>query len=313
MKILPLSFDRPELNLAFEDWYFEHFEEDTLRIWRSGPSVVVGKHQNALAECNLHFCKHHAIPVIRRISGGGTVFHDYGNINFSFFRHADRERLIDYDTNLGVIAGALQKLGYAVKANERHDLFREQYKISGNAQHIRRGRALHHGTILYDADLTTLRSSIRRTSGIFEDKAVKSVRSPVANLRDLQDIGTAAAFEQHLLDALHTSGHRNSEAITVDDKTLEMLAGSKYAASGWNFGYSPAYRYTGSSAHTNITLDVERGGRIIQAQAYWNQQPRPDLSELLQGKFHFYDHLSEFFETSGWFNKEKSEWMNALF
>lgn len=312
MKILPLSFDRPELNLAFEDWYFEHFEEDTLRIWRNGPSVIVGKHQNALAECNLHFCRQQSLPVVRRISGGGTVYHDSGNLNFSFFRHADRERLIDYDTNLGVITGALHKLGYPVTVSERHDLFREQYKISGNAQHIRKGKALHHGTILYDANLSWLRSSIKRTSGTFEDKAVKSVRSPVANLRDLQDAGTAEDFELLLLDALYSAGYKNI-TIPVDDNALRILAGSKYTTPEWNFGYSPAYRYTNGSVHAGIVLDVERGGRIARAEACWNQQPQRDLSESLAGKFHFYDHLAAFFETTGWRPEEKKEWLNILF
>lgn len=261
MKILDLSLETPALNLAFEEWYFQHFTEETLRVWRNPSSVIVGKHQNALAESNTRFCQNNGLPVLRRISGGGTVFHDLGNINFSFFRFSDNHKLIDYDANLHIMSSALQKLGYDVLVNERHDMFLGGHKVSGNAQHISRGRALHHGTVLYDANMELLRSAIKRESGSFKDKAVKSVRSPVANLRSSLDSGPSHAFLSQLISAI------DLEPLAFDqvghDK-LEPLVVEKYSQDDWNYGYGPGYTFSNENEQLRLEMCVARGG-IIEA------------------------------------------------
>ena len=127
MLILANSLNSPEENLSFEEYYFNVFEEDTLRIWRNPASVIIGKHQNAFSEANLNFCHQNQIPIVRRISGGGTVFHDLGNINFSFFRFVEKGNQINYSENLQMVSDVLRSMGFRVHQSQRHDLF-----IGGN-------------------------------------------------------------------------------------------------------------------------------------------------------------------------------------
>jgi lipoate-protein ligase A len=293
MKILPLSFDTAQENLAFEEWYFQNFEEETLRIWRSPKSVVVGKHQNALAEVNLAYCLENNVPVLRRISGGGTVYHDLGNFNFSFFRFVAKEKMIDYVTNLDLIKASLNSLSYNIHMSDRHDLFSGEFKISGNAQHIKKGRALHHGTILYNADLKALSNGIKRTEGIFQDKSVKSVRSPTINLQELTDLGSTLDFQHSLLESLTKSGLAEMKGLPFDIDVIQELAKSKYDSENWNFGYSPSYSFEKKSSLFQVQLSVERGGNILSAQVLKNKQPNKELSDWLIDKKHHYLDLSE--------------------
>jgi lipoate---protein ligase len=263
MKLIFNSYPSAEENLAFEEWYFKNFEEETIRIWRNPSSVIIGKHQNAYAESDLLYCNESAIPIIRRISGGGTVFHDSGNLNFSFFRFVDIENPISYKRNLEIIKACLNALGYTVNISPRNDLFYENYKISGNAQHLSKGRVLHHGTILYDSDKEKLNKAIKRSSGRYEDKSVKSVRSQVCNLRDKLDIGNTDVFLFELLNWLN-SRFSFLEVGTID---LSREIDEKYNKESWNYHYGPAYTFYSEDAEWPIELSVERGGKILNASS----------------------------------------------
>lgn len=308
MKILALSFATAEENLAFEEWYFEHFEEETLRIWRSPKSVVVGKHQNALAEVDLNFCLENKIPVLRRISGGGTVYHDLGNINFSFFRFVEKEKMIDYVRNLDIIKETLIKLSYDVHMSARHDLFLGETKISGNAQHVKRGRALHHGTLLYDADLSALSNGIKRQKGAFVDRSVKSVRSPIANLRQHNNLGNTEEFQTRLISQLSASfGFKILDFEKTPDLDVE-----KYHKNEWNFGYSPNYTFEKTEGDWYAKLTIERGGIIIDAAISKNGILRTELNEWLHGQLHFHKELSTELEISD-FKQLSKEILDLLF
>ncbi|MEZ4721834.1 MAG: biotin/lipoate A/B protein ligase family protein [Flavobacteriales bacterium] len=265
MKLLVQSFDTAEKNLAFEEWYFHRFEEDTLRLWINPKSVVVGKHQNAFAESNQAFCSQHQIPIIRRISGGGTVYHDEGNVNFSFFRHVEKGQQINYDRNLDIIQGALVQLGYPVERTVRHDLFIGEHKISGNAQHVSKGKALHHGTILYSSDKTLLSAALKNDCGHFEDKSVKSVRSPIRNLDELKSIGSVGEF----LGALAKAINLNQIEPEFGADEIAQLALEKYSSWDWNFGYGPAFRFI--SRNSDFQVIVERGGLIHSIELHGNE------------------------------------------
>lgn len=267
MKLIQDTFRTPQENLAFEEWYFRHFEEETIRIWRNPSSVILGKHQNAYAESNFLHCQESNTPIIRRISGGGTVYHDLGNINFSFFRFVDTENPISYVKNLELIKGCLKLMGYDVIISPRNDLFVGNYKVSGNAQHLSKGRVLHHGTILYDTNKPALDLAIKRSFGRYIDKSVKSVRSSVINLREVLDLGSTSEFLLKLIDALKTQTQPTTFRFEKPDD--ELL--KKYHDPNWNFHYGPGYVFYSDDSIFPISLEVDRGGLIRNATS-------PDLN-----------------------------------
>lgn len=259
MQFILKEFSTPAANLAFEEWLFKSFETPTLRLWRNPTSVVVGKHQNALSQADVLACESLKIPVLRRISGGGTVFHDMGNVNFSFFRFVDPDNPIDYHQNLEIISKSLARIGFNVTENERHDLYCGDFKVSGNAQHHSKNKVLHHGTLLYDTDTTVLKQVIHHPEGKYIDKAVKSKRSPVINLRKVNDIGTADAFYSRLADSLS----QRFPITKISDPLPEELL-EKYTDPDWNLGYGPKYTLCSKWGDSTLEIEVQRGG-IIEA------------------------------------------------
>ena len=308
-------FDRhdPRVNLALEEWLFSQTEGDFLRLWQNPNAVVAGKHQNALSECNFWFCRENGIPVIRRISGGGTVFHDLGNVNFSFFRKIEKEKMIDYDTGLNLIHQALRIMGFPVEMNERHDLYIGDKKVSGNAQHVRRGRSLHHGTVLYDANLDLLRKSIKRTHGVFEDKSVRSVRSPIANLREYKDVGDTNAFLILLSKTLEDLGIPKVSAPLVSEENVESLIAEKYGEDEWNFGYSPAYLFAFDHAGWKGQIQVARGGEITDTEIYLDGTRRDDIELRLKAEPHHLNRISQILDSIGLEESEANLFLKAFF
>ncbi|GAB5539854.1 MAG: lipoate--protein ligase [Salibacteraceae bacterium] len=303
MRLLLKSYNSPLQNIAFEEQLFKTFEEDTLRLWINPKSVICGKHQNAYAESNYHYCRNNEIPIIRRLSGGGTVFHDSGNINFSFFRMVDSINPINYERNLKLIQSALIKIGYDIQISPRNDLFSGNFKISGNAQHISGGRALHHGTILYNADLYLMKPAIKRESGVYIDKAVKSVRSPVVNLKSLQNCGSTMDFYELLTNQLL----EHTESCNVDDPIDEELL-SKYQSARWNFGYGPGYTFENKRGHDHLKIAVNRGGEITATDSNnmeWNKRLRK-----LVGKHHTWEDVISMLDITNAMDLELS---NLLF
>ena len=250
------------------------------------------------------YCVKHGIPVLRRISGGGTVYHDRGNINFSFFRPADEKEPINYLQNLQIVQQALQELGYPVEINDRHDLVLEGFKISGNAQHVRKKRALHHGTLLYDADIEVLRQAIKRSSGEVLHKAVNSVRSRSRNLRSYLDLGPVPAFVGKLEEVLAAICGKPAFASTPPSRALGELVENRYRQEAWNYGYGPAYILQrslriGGNTH-QIQLEVARGGRINKCLISPASPHSEQFIQLLEGEYHFPHVIRERLDGSEW-------------
>ncbi len=153
-------------------------------LWQNLPSIILGKHQNTLAEINYSFVKENNIPVVRRISGGGTVFHDLGNLNFTFISSGEKEKLVNFRKFTQPIIEVLNHMGIPACFEGKNDLRVNGLKISGNAEHVYRNKVLHHGTLLFSADLNYLNQAIKSVPERFKDKAVQSVRSKVANITD---------------------------------------------------------------------------------------------------------------------------------
>ncbi|NJK98346.1 MAG: lipoate--protein ligase family protein [Bacteroidales bacterium] len=183
------------INLATEDYLLKNSSENIVYLYIDRPCVVVGKHQNAMAEVNYRFLCENNIPLYRRISGGGTVFHDEGNINFTFIQNGEEGNLVNFRAFIEPIRDFLISLGVLAEIGPRNDILVDGLKVSGNAEHVYRKRTLHHGTLLFSSSLNFLRNALRVEEGKYTDKAVKSVRSKVTNLKDyIKDEFTAEQF-----------------------------------------------------------------------------------------------------------------------
>jgi lipoate---protein ligase len=286
----------PWFNLATEEFVLKNFEEDSFMLWRNAPSIIVGKHQNTLAEINLDYVKKNNIKVVRRLSGGGAVFHDLGNINFTFIKKGDNGNLIDFKKYTEPILEVLLKMGINARFEGRNDLTIDGKKFSGNAEHIWKNRVLHHGTLLFSAHMANLSEALNADPLKFQDKAVKSVRSRVTNisehLKEPMDVmAFAGMIQDHIVDKYPDARFYD---LTDEDhaKILDLVA-TKYGTWDWNFGYSPEYNFkkilrTDNSGTIEFDLDVHDG--VIRAVKifgdYFNKFDTEDIEHALRGVNH---------------------------
>ena len=256
----------PYFNLAAEEYVLKNFTENCFLLWRNAPSVIVGRHQNTLAEINPDYVKQHQIKVVRRLSGGGAVFHDLGNINFTFIENAQDSQPINFQKYTLPIIAVLQSLGIDARFEGRNDLVIDGMKFSGNAEHVYRGRVLHHGTLLFASELTDLSGALNVNPAKFTDKAVKSVRSRVTNISShLNKPLEPETFRTMLLDYMidNNPGCRLYSYTDADIAAIKKLRDEKYATWDWNFGKSPGYNMVNSlqtgGGHLEVHLDVQNG------------------------------------------------------
>ena len=261
----------PHRNLALEQFVFDRLERkhSYFILWQNRSAVIVGKHQNTREEINAGFVKENNIDVVRRLSGGGAVYHDLGNLNFTFITDADKNGGMDFSVFCEPICGALHALGAPVEISGRNDMTVEGKKFSGNAQYIKEGRVMHHGTILYDSDLLMLSKVLKPGEDKIESRGIKSVQSRVTNIRPYMknDMGVAefwAAIRIYMTGAfdmkeLNLSPEQNTE--------VEELRERVYSQWSWNYGNSPPYtvrraRRIEGCGKIEILLDIGREGII---------------------------------------------------
>lgn len=259
----------PYFNIAAEEYVLKNFTEECFMLWRNEPSIIVGKHQNTLAEINPDYIEKNNIPVIRRISGGGTVFHDLGNLNFTFIKNGHTEKLVDFKKFTEPIIAALASLGINAKFEGKNDLRIDGKKISGNAEHVHKNRVLHHGTLLFSSKLDHLSAALNVEPDKFKDKAVKSNRSIVTNIIDhLARPISIKEFEEQIYRYIYKNDAHASfyEFDEQDIRNINELVNTKYKRWEWNFAYSPKYNLIKSIATENgeieFVIDVKNG--IIQ-------------------------------------------------
>lgn len=287
----------PYFNLATEEYLLKNKQEDIFMLWSSESSIVVGKHQNALAEINHRYVRENHIKVARRLSGGGTVFHDPGNLNFTFMRKMDKIEEVNYKLFLEPVKAALEKLGLEITSSKRDDLMLDGKKISGNAQHVFKKRVLHHGTLLFDSHLSKLKNALKVDLSRFEDKAVQSNRSVVTNIIDyLPKPMTVAKFGQHMFEDIAHSfeGYQYAELSDEDREAIQILRDEKYCQWEWIYGYSPKYVYRNKLQSTTGELQVAlhiRRGKIEQLdlEGPISNELEIKLREMLRGKNHAYE------------------------
>ena len=259
-------YTNPYFNLASEEYLLKNFQEDLFLLYRNTPSIVVGKHQNTLAEINLPFVQEQEILVARRISGGGTVFHDLGNLNFAFFTSGKEGELVDYKRATLPILEALKEMGLEARLGKRNELLLKGLKISGTASHVFKQRVLHHGTLLFSSEMGKMSAALKSDKERFTDRAVKSVRSRVTNISNhLTEGMDVEMFQERILDHMLRTykDARIYQFSQTDIAEIKVLRDSKFSTWEWNFGYSPKYQFCRSisfkTGSLELHMNVEKG------------------------------------------------------
>ena len=233
----------PAFNLALEEYVFESLSKDYnyFILWQNASTVVVGRHQNTFNEVDEAFIRENHITVVRRLSGGGAVYHDLGNLNFTFIQDAAGK-----EPDLGLfcrpVAQAIRTLGAEAEVNGRNDITVNGMKFSGNAQYVKYGRVMHHGTLLFDSQLEVAAKALRPDPEKIKAKGVASVRSRITNLKPLLPEGTTLEiFREALLKALFEKEQMEVYSLTHADLTaIAALKEERYGTWAWNWGASPA-------------------------------------------------------------------------
>lgn len=260
-------------NLAFEEYVLTHKREgDYLLLWQNDNTIVIGQNQNAEAEINRSFVEAHDITVVRRMTGGGAVYHDLGNLNYSFITDVHDAAQLSMTAFTQPVVEALRALGLNAEASGRNDILVDGKKVSGTAQRMAGGRILHHGTLLFDSDPGMVAGALNVDPAKFQSKSAKSVRSRIGNIRDHLAVDMdLPAFWEHLKKALSAGGFVQGELSLEELEAVKSLKESKYDTWEWNFGRSPKFDLTNKRRFGGGTLEVGlrvEGGCIKEAAFY---------------------------------------------
>lgn len=258
----------PQINLAIEEYALKNLDinETYLLFYINAPSIIIGKNQNTIEEINTQYVEDNGIKVVRRLSGGGAVYHDLGNLNFSFITKDDGESFHNYKKFTEPVIEALHKLGVNAQLSGRNDIEVEGRKISGNAQFSTRGRMFSHGTLMFDSEIDHVVSALKVKKDKIESKGIKSVRSRVANISEfLNEKITIEEFRQMLLRYIfNTDGDIPEYVLTEKDwENIHELSKERYQNWDWNYGKSPKFNYQHTHrfpvGSIDVRLEVQRG------------------------------------------------------
>ncbi|AXF57614.1 lipoate--protein ligase [Salicibibacter kimchii] len=236
----------PSINLAIEEYILKNFKEADMYLlfYVNEPSIIIGKNQNTIEEVNTDYVEENNLHVIRRLSGGGAVYHDLGNLNFSFISEDDGNSFSDFQTFTAPVVTALQQMGVPAELSGRNDLQANGYKISGNAQFASRGRMFSHGTLMLDSELENVVSALNVSDEKIRSKGIKSIRSRVANINDfLENKIAMETFKETLLHHLFEGDSTFERYNLTDDdwKHIMEISENRYRKWDWNYGKSPKY------------------------------------------------------------------------
>jgi lipoate-protein ligase A len=257
----------PYFNLAMEEYLFNLDDDnDYVLLWQNEPTIVVGKYQNTAEEINSEYVKEKGIHVVRRITGGGAVYHDLGNLNFTFINKGTEKKEFDFRKFTMPIVKALERFGVKAELSGRNDITIDQKKFSGNAQYVKQGKVLHHGTLLFNSKMEELTKALKVTEDKFQSKGIKSVRSRVTNIADyLSEAITVSEFKELLLKYMFDEDTEliEGQLKDADMNKINSLMESKYMNWDWNYGASPEFnvkqgkRFEGGKVE--VLINVKNG------------------------------------------------------
>lgn len=275
MKYIVNNSHNPAYNVALEAYAFRELlaEDELFILWINEPTIVIGKHQNAIEEINKTYTDEHGIHVVRRLSGGGAVYHDLNNLNYTIISNKSQEGAFDFKIFSQPVIETLADLGVTATFTGRNDLEIDGKKFCGNAQAYYKGRMMHHGCLLFDVDMTVLGNALQVSKDKIESKGVKSVRARVTNILDeLPEKMTVEAFSNQLLNKMKESYPDMTEYVFSDDelKNIQALADQQFGTWDWTYGEAPEYtikrsvRYPAGkiTTYANVEKSVIKGMKL---------------------------------------------------
>lgn len=276
----------PRVNLALEEYLLRHcrLEEPLLLFYVNEPAVIIGRNQNTLEEIDADFVAQQGIHVVRRLSGGGAVFHDLGNLNFSFITQGDGN-LHNFAKFTRPVIAVLRALGVPAELRGKSDIFANDRKISGNAQYVFKGRMFSHGTLLFDTNLTMMLRALNPRRAEIESRAVQSVRHYVANIREfLSQEMSIRELQEALLDGIFGGTAVPTYELTAADwVVVDQIANERYRTWEWNVGRSPDFnvRRQGETPAGKVEARIDVHYGRIQAISFWgNFASLQDVAEV---------------------------------
>lgn len=294
MEYLESPSHDPQWNLALEQYVFDAMDRSKsyFMLWQNENTIVVGKNQNTVAEINSDFVRERGITVVRRLSGGGAVYHDLGNLNFTFIVDSAAAGQINFRLFCQPIVDTLASFGVKAELSGRNDITVEGKKFSGNSQYVREHRVMHHGTLMFDSDLTVLGQALRVKPEKMQSKGVRSVASRVTNLRPyLPPQVTLQEFKERLLRQIAAGEALHPCTLTPADlAAVESIRQRRYATWQWNYGASPAYTVNRSQriegcGTVELSMEVQRGaiGRMQFFGDFFGNGDPAELAARLAG------------------------------
>lgn len=285
----------PHFNIASDEFLLRTTRGDAVMIWRNSASVIIGKNQNAWAEVNVPFVTENSIPVVRRITGGGAVFHDLGNVNFSFVTPATEDTKLNFEKFTRPVIEVLWKFGVDAALDGRNDIVAAGYKISGNAECVITNdygdqALLHHGTLLFSADLSRLGGALRVDPEKLKSKGVKSAPARVKNISELDGYSGPDSVEEFAAALINEFAPCGAEDFSGEEKeAIRRLSSGKFSTWDWNFGASPSFeterRKRFPYGTVSVALDCRAGkiDKIKFSGDFFGSRDVALLEELLSG------------------------------
>lgn len=291
----------PYFNFALEEYLLKKTDKDLFRLWMCDPCISVGKNQNTISEINSDYVRKNSIPIVRRQSGGGAVFHDLGNLNFTFIS-CNNNSFSDFKRFTQPIIDLLKTLGINAEFSGRNDLLIDGKKFSGNAQYNYKNKVIHHGTLLFSSQISNLSNALKVKPIKLESKGIKSVKSRVTNISEhLDKPMNISEFRDSVMNYVFSLNSNNSyfNLTEKDIENVNKLSKEKYSTWEWNFGNSPNYslvnelRYIGGTLEFHLNVSK---GFITDIKFFGDFFGKKDISnveDLLIGVKHEEESLKE--------------------
>lgn len=321
MKYIVNTSNDPAYNVALEAYAFQKLTDidEIFILWINEPAIIIGRHQNTIQEINKEFIDKNGIHVVRRLSGGGAVYHDLNNLNYTIISNNTQEGAFDFQTFSQPVIDTLAKLGVKAEFTGRNDLEINGQKFAGNAQAYYKGRMMHHGCLLFDVDMSVLGQALKVSKDKIESKGIKSVRARVTNIVDhLSDKITVQEFSDAILAQMKEEYPEMDEYVLSDAELSEIQAmrDNQFATWDWTYGKAPEYtiergvRYPAGKITTYANVENSTIKSVKIFGDFFGVKPVDDIEKMLEGvRYDYKDVLAALktVDTSQYFSRMTPE------